>query len=386
MKKKIAILGSTSSIGKSLLEIVKQNKNDFDVVLLTANTNYRDLLKQSKVFNVKNLIITNKKSYKKLKNLNVKKNIKIYNDFECLNKIFNKKIDYVMSSISGIGGLKPTHDIIKHTKKIAIANKEAIICGWPLINKELIKNKTNFIPVDSEHFSIWYALNNNKKNIEKIYITASGGPLHKVPLSKIKNIKLNEVLKHPNWNMGKKITVDSATMMNKIFEIIEARNIFDISYKNLSILIHPKSYVHALVKFNNGMTKIILHDTTMKIPIFNSLFSNYEKTYKSSDLDIHKLNNLDFRKVDFKKYPLTKILKDLPNKPSLFETVIISINDELVNLYLNKKIKFLDIQANFLKLIKLKEFRKYKKNKPKNVEKILKLSRYVSVKTKTFCV
>ncbi len=387
MRKKIAILGSTSSIGKSLLKIVKKNQKKFEVILLTANTNHKDLLKQAKIFNVKNLVITDNKSFKALKNKNKNKNMKIHNDFKSLNKIFNKKIDYVMSAISGIEGLEPTFNIIKYTKLIAIANKEAIICGWNLIKKELKKYKTKFLPVDSEHFSIWYSLkDNNTENIEKIFITASGGPLYKIPLNKLKNIKLKKVLKHPNWKMGKKISIDSATMMNKIFELIEAKNIFDITYNKLSILIHPKSYVHALIKFNDGMTKIILHDTTMEIPIFNTLYFKNEKKYKLTKLDINKLNNLELNKIDPKKFPLIKILKEIPNKSSLFETVIVSANDALVNLYLNNKIKFLDIQYKLLKLINLKEFKKYKKIKPNNIKNIYKLNKYVGIKTKSYCV
>ena len=387
MRKKIAILGSTSSIGKSLLKIVKKNQKKFEVILLTANTNHKDLLKQAKIFDVKNLVITDNKSFKALKNKNKNKNMKIHNDFKSLNKIFNKKIDYVMSAISGIEGLEPTFNIIKYTKLIAIANKEAIICGWNLIKKELKKYKTKFLPVDSEHFSIWYSLkDNNTENIEKIFITASGGPLYKIPLNKLKNIKLKKVLKHPNWKMGKKISIDSATMMNKIFEVIEAKNIFDITYNKLSILIHPKSYVHALIKFNDGMTKIILHDTTMEIPIFNTLYFKNEKKYKLTKLDINKLNNLELNKIDPKKFPLIKILKEIPNKSSLFETVIVSANDALVNLYLNNKIKFLDIQYKLLKLINLKEFKKYKKIKPNNIKNIYKLNKYVGIKTKSYCV
>ena len=186
-----------------------------------------------------------------------------------------------MSAITGINGLEPTLNIIRYSKKIAIANKESIICGWNLINKELKKNKTQFIPVDSEHFSLWYGLKNLKiNNIEMIYLTASGGPFSKISLNKFKSIKINQALKHPNWKMGKKISIDSATMINKVYEVIEARNIFKINYKKIKILIHPKSYVHAILKFDNGLTKIIAHDTTMKIPIFNTLYSNNDKKLK----------------------------------------------------------------------------------------------------------
>ena len=204
MKKKISIIGSTGSIGKTLLNIIKQNKKDFEVVLLASNKDYKTLLRQAKQNNVKNLIISNKKSYEILKKITSKSNLKVFNNFNDLNKIFNSKIDYTMSAITGIDGLEPTLNIIKYTKKIAIANKEAIICGWKLLNEELKKNKTKFIPVDSEHFSIWYGIKNNTDSIEELYLTASGGPFLDLPLNEFKKISLKQALKHPNWKMGKK--------------------------------------------------------------------------------------------------------------------------------------------------------------------------------------
>ena len=234
--KKIVIFGSTGSIGSSLLKIVNDDKKNFRIKLLTANKNYKKLIKQAKCFNVKNLVITDYNSFliatKLLKNTKVK----VFKNFDSLNKIFdkNEKIDYTMCAILGFQGLKPTLDIIKYTKTIAIANKESIICGWNLIKKGLKKYKTNFIPVDSEHFSIWSLIRNEKKNsFEKIYITASGGPFRKFSLKSFKNISIKDALKHPNWSMGKKISVDSATMMNKVFEIIEAKKIFNLSYNQL---------------------------------------------------------------------------------------------------------------------------------------------------------
>ena len=380
MKKKIAILGSTGSIGKTLINIIKQDKKNFEVVLLSADSKTNELLKQAKYFKVKNLIITNKDSYLKIMKDNYAKKIQIYNNFENFKKIFKKKIDYTMSSITGIQGLKPTIDIIKHSKKIAIANKESIICGWDLIERNLKKYKTKFIPVDSEHFSIWYALNNIDKNlIDKIYITASGGPFLNTPLYKLKRVNIKEATKHPNWIMGKKISVDSATMMNKVFEIIEAKKIFNISYKKLSILIHPKSYVHAIIKFKNGLTKIIIHETDMMIPIINSLYS-FSKKIKSKKLDIKILNNLNFKKINNKRFPSVKILKLLPEKSSLFENIIVTTNDKLVELFLNKKIKFTDIQKILFKIINSKNFIKLKSKRPKNVKEIINLNKIVNSK------
>ena len=380
MKKKIAILGSTGSIGKTLIEIIKKDKKNFKIELLTANTNYQELLKQAKILNVKNIIITNKKSYLELKKKKLK-NIIIFNNFNCFDNIFKKKIDYVMSSISGIYGLEPTINIIKYTKKIAIANKEAIICGWHLIKKNIDKYKTSFVPVDSEHFSVFYALKgNNISNIEKIYITASGGPLNNIPKNKFKSIKISEAINHPNWKMGKKISVDSATMMNKVFEIIEAKKIFDLKYEKLDILVHPSSYIHAITKFNDGMIKIIAHDTNMRIPIFNSLYENKKKKIKSDQLNLKKLNFLNFKKVDKNKFPSLKLIKKLQNKDSLLETVIVLANDELVNLFLLKKINFNDIYNILQKLINMKEFKKFIKNKPGNIETIISLNFYIRKK------
>ena len=383
MKKKIAILGSTGSIGKSLLKIV-DNNSDFEVVLLSANKNYKELIKQTKRFKVKNIIISNKLSLKKFKKINKNKNIKIFQNYENLNEIFKSKIDYTMSAITGIDGLNPTIKIIKHTKKIAIANKESIICGWNLIKRNLRKHKTKFIPVDSEHFSIWYALQNLKnRNIDKIFLTASGGPLLNYSDSKIKNVRLKDVLKHPNWKMGKKISIDSSTMINKVFEIIEAKNIFEIKYEKLNIVVHPQSYVHAIVQFNNGMIKIVAHETTMEIPIFNSLYDNGIYFKNPKNFKIEKLNNLNFKKIDIKKFPSLKILKYLPQKISLFETVIVSANDTLVNLYLNGKIKYNDIIYKLLKIISLNEFVKLKKISPKSVSEIINLDKYVRLKITT---
>ena len=387
--KKIAIFGSTGSIGSSLLQIIKDDQKNFKIVLLTANKNYKKLIKQVKLFNVKNIVITDYNSFliatKLLKNTKVK----VFKNFDSLHKIFdiNKKIDYSMCAISGFQGLKPTLDIIKFTKTIAIANKESIICGWNLIKKDLKRYKTNFIPVDSEHFSIWSLLDNNKKNnFEKIYITASGGPFRKLALKEFKNISIKDALKHPNWSMGKKITIDSATMMNKVFEIIEAKKIFDLNYKQLEILIHPKSYLHAIVKFNNGLSKLLIHDTSMIIPIFNSIYLNTEKKLRSKNIDIKVLNNLNLKKIDNIRFPVTKILNNLSNEDSLFETIIVSANDKLVKLFLNNKIKFIDISNLLIKICSINEFRKFKSIKPKNIEEIHDLSDYVSLKIDSMSV
>jgi 1-deoxy-D-xylulose-5-phosphate reductoisomerase len=382
MKKKIVILGSTGSIGKTLINILKKDKKNIHIELLSINKNIKELSKQLKIFKVKNVIITDNLKFTEAKKIFKNRKINIYNDYECLNKIFrNKKVDYIMNAISGLAGLNPTLKIIKYSKKIAIANKESIICGWSLIEKELKKNKTEFIPVDSEHFSIWSLIdksNNNK--IDRIFITASGGPFNNYPLNKFKLITPKLALKHPNWNMGKKISVDSATMMNKVFEIIEAQKLFNIEYKKLSILVHPNSYVHAIIKFNNGLTKILIHDTNMTIPIFNSIYHNSEKKLKTKKLNFSIINDLNFKIVDKNKFPVVNIINSIPEKDSLFETIVVSANDKLVNMFLEGKIHFTDISKILLKVIKYKKFQKYKRISPKNIDEIINLSDYVSLK------
>ena len=229
-----------------------------------------------------------------------------------------------MCSIGGFDGLKPTLDIIPFTKIVAIANKESLICGWNLLNKKIKKHKTKFIPVDSEHFSIWSLIKNVSEDIDKIYITASGGPFLNKKEKDLKKIKPEAAIRHPNWKMGKKISIDSATMINKVFEVIEAKKIFNLNLNQFEILLHPDSYVHAIVKFKNGLTKILIHDTNMKIPIFNSIYFNEKKPYKSNSLNFTKINNFNFKKINPKQFTAINILKNFKQvKNSLYETVLV---------------------------------------------------------------
>ena len=384
MKKKIAILGSTGSIGKQTIDIIRKNKKNFKILLLTANRNHNLLAKQIKEFKVKNVIISDKKSClilkKKFKKINV------LNDLNHIDKIISSKLDYTMSSISGFDGLRPTLKIIKKTKIIAIANKESIICGWNLIKRQIDRHKTKFIPVDSEHHSIWSVIKDaNPKKIEEIIITASGGPFLNLKNKKIKKTpKL--ATNHPNWKMGKKISTDSATLMNKVFEVIEAKKIFNIELNKFKILIHPKSYIHTIIKFKNGLIKIVAHDTNMKIPIFNSIYYDNQKKYNSKKININLLNNLNFSKVKSSKYPLINVLRLVPLKDTLFETLLVSINDELVSLFLKNKISFDDISIKLKQLINNKIFLKYRRKKVNNLTQIEKLNEFVRLKTKTLSV
>ena len=392
MKKNISILGSTGSIGKSLLKIIDQDKKNFKIILLTSNKSHTLLFNQAKKFNVKNLIITNKKNYLILKNKTKNTNIQVYNNFDSFKKIFKKKVDYTMSSISGIVGLEPTIKIIKYSKMIAIANKESIICGWNLIVAELKKNNTKFIPVDSEHFSIWHSIANSNRiansnsMIDKIFLTASGGACLHLPINKLQFVKPQIALKHPNWKMGKKITIDSATLMNKVFETIEAKNIFNVVYDKIDILIHSKSYLHAIIKFSNGITNMIIHDTSMKIPIFNTLYPYANKSLVTKKLDVTKINKMNLKKVDPERFPSITVLKYMPKKFSLLETVLVCLNDEFVDLFLKNKIRFTDISKLTLKFLKLKEFKKYRSIQPKKIEDIINIKDYIHFKIKDLSI
>ena len=379
MKKKIVILCSTGSIGKSTINLIKKDQNNFDIRLLSTNKNISQVIKQARTFKVKNIIISDYDSYMKAKIKYKKYKINFHNSFSVIDKLFKKKeIFYTMISVVGIDGLDPTIRSIKFSHNIAIINKESLICGWNLIEKELKKYKTNFFPVDSEHFSIFSLIEKERhSNIELMYITASGGPFLNFPKSKLSKVKLNDALNHPNWSMGKKISVDSSTLMNKLFEVIEAKKIFNISYKKIRILIHPSSYIHALVKFKNGITKILLHEPDMKIPIHNTIYHSVKMPIKTKPINLKILNNLNFQKIDTEKFPLIKILDILPKNNSLYETALVTINDYFVSLFIKKKI-------NYKELINLinynahnKIFLKFRKKVPKNILDIHKTRNYV---------
>ncbi len=310
MKKKIAILGSTGSIGKSTLEVIKKDKKNFDVVLLTANNNYRKLIQQAKEFKARNVIINNNNFYLKVRNSLKKNKTKVYFGNISLNKIIKKKIDYTMSAVVGLAGLQPTIDAIKVSKVLALANKETIICGWPILNKLIKKYKTEIVPVDSEHFSIMKLTKGvSNDEVEEIIITASGGPFLNFPINKLKKIKPHQAIKHPNWKMGKKISVDSANMMNKVFEIIEAYKLFKFDKEKYKIMIHPQSYVHSIIRFKNGLIKMVLYNSDMKIPISNILYGYKKKVLSIKKIDTKTLNNLSFQKVDVKKFPSINLIR-----------------------------------------------------------------------------
>ena len=390
IKKKIAILGSTGSIGISTLEVIKKNKSSFNVVLLSANNNYKKLIQQAKYFKAKNVLIKNNKFYKNVKNALKKNKTNVFTGDISLSRITSEKIDYAMAAIVGIAGLQPTIDVIKISKVVAIANKESIICAWPILSKILKKYKTKIIPVDSEHFSIMELTKNvSNSEIAEIIITASGGPFLSTPLSKLKTINPKQAINHPNWKMGKKISVDSANLMNKVFEVVEACKIFNFDKKKYKIMIHPQSYVHSIIRFSNGLTKMILYEADMKIPISNTL---YEKDNKIRNIkNIKNLNNkilnkMSFFKVDVRKFPSIKFIPKCLNSGHSVPAIINASNEELVKMFLDGKIRFLDIVGTINKIFQDKEFKKYAKKKPKSVKEIKIIDNWARLKTINMCV
>ena len=371
MKKQIAVLGSTGSIGVSTLKSISKSK-EFAIILLTTKKNINKIYKQAISYKVKNVIIEDKKQYEKFKDIFKKKKINLFLGSSNIVKIFKgKKISYCVNAISGIDGLQPSLMIIPFVKKFLTANKESIMCGWELISKTLKKNKTEFIPIDSEHFSIWKLI--KSENINRVILTASGGPFLRKSKKTIINIKPKFALKHPNWRMGKKISIDSSTMMNKIFEYIEAKKIFNLKKKQISILIHPTSFVHAIVYIKGDIIKFLAHDADMKIPISNALdiYTNLKNSKFISNMS--SLNNCSFEIPDIKQFPLLTVLNLVPEKSSYFETILITINDSLVDMYLNNNINYISIHKNLLRLIKSPFFSKYYKLKPKNIYDIKKM-------------
>jgi 1-deoxy-D-xylulose-5-phosphate reductoisomerase len=358
MKKKICILGSTGSIGKTTLEIISKNKKDFEVFLLSGNNNVKLLFSQAIKFKPKYIYSNNFYFKEKIKFFCTNNKIHFIDDLNLLKKI---KFDITVAAISGVAGLIPTINIIKFSKKILIANKESIICGWKLIVNELKKYHCDFTPIDSEHFSISNLIDNkNINSIRYIYLTASGGPFFE------KRVNLNKVtpsqaVRHPTWRMGKKISIDSANLMNKVLEVIEASLIFNLPINKFRIIIHPQSLIHAIVEFKNGLSSMLYHDNNMQIPIANSLYDNFYN-YKNIEQKFLTQRKLTFNHVNFKQYPSLKILK---LKYALNENgfiLINALNEILVQRFLENKLTFADITSKLLVILNSNLVKNYLKN------------------------
>ena len=384
---KIAILGSTGSIGKSTLDVIRKDKNFFEVVFLSANNNYKKLIQQAKEFNVKNILIKNQIFHERTERSLKNSKTKVYSGDISLTNIISKKLDYTMAAIVGVAGLQPTIDAIKISKTVALANKESIICGWEILSKLIKKYKTKILPVDSEHFSIMELTKDiSDEDVEEIIITASGGPFLNIPQNKLNYVKPTQAINHPNWKMGKKISIDSANLMNKVFEVIEACRIFKFNKKKYRIMIHPQSYVHSIIRFKNGLIKMILYNTDMKIPISNTLYGRKNHVLNVKKIDARILSKLSFQNVNTKRFPSIKLINKCLNLGFLAPTIVNASNEVLVSLFLTKKIGFLKIVKTINKIFRDKDFKKHAKRKPKSIKDIQITDNWARLKTLAMCV
>ena len=375
MTKLFSILGSTGSIGITTLKILRKKKI-FKINLLSADKNFNLICNQIKEFKPQIFVINNFNVF-----LKVKKKLK-----KCKTKIIYSKdfsykslklSDVTLSAIPGMEGLEPTIEMVKKSRKLLIANKESVICGWDLIKNASKKFKTKLVPVDSEHFSIMQLLKNYKmKDIQRIYLTASGGPFLNKRDSQLKRIKPEQALKHPKWKMGKKITINSSTLMNKILELVEAQKIFNISNKKLDIIIHPESLVHAIIELKNGLSHFVYHETSMAIPIANAIFDNQINVNDFYKVRKNNLRSLSFRKADSKIFPMIK-LKNKIFQYNSSPIIINAANEVLVDQFLRKKIPFLSMYKMVLIVLRDRNYKKYAIKKPKTISQINEISEWV---------
>lgn len=344
--KKISILGSTGSIGTQTLDVVRANKDKFEVVAISANSSIDLLLEQIKEFRPKYVAVYNENSAKKLKEM-IPSNIKIevLSGMEGLKIISSlNEIDVLLTAIVGMIGLVPTLCAIRNGKDIALANKETLVCAGSLVMSESKKYGVNILPVDSEHSAIFQCLNGEQnKEIEKIILTASGGPFRGKQREELIHITKNEALKHPNWDMGRKISIDSSTLMNKGLEVIEAKWLFGLEPSDIDVVVHPQSIIHSMVQFIDSSVMAQLGCPDMKLPIQYAL-SYPDRIVSDFDrLDLTKLMTLTFENPDMDTFPCLKLAYDALKMGGTYSSVLNSANEVLVNEFLEDKIGFYDI-------------------------------------------
>lgn len=373
--KNIAIFGSTGSIGESTLNVIRENPELFNVVTLVAGKNIEKLIEQIKEFKPKNVYIISKENAERLQkefdNINV-----FYGEdgMEEISQLVD--FDISVSALVGIAGLKPTYNMIKNGKTVALANKEVLVAGGELIMKTAKENNATLLTVDSEHSAIMQCLNGEKNNeIDKILLTASGGPFFDKEITDA--ITVEQALNHPTWSMGAKVTIDSSTMMNKGFEIIEAKWLFDVDPSQIEVVVHRKSLVHSMVQFKDGTIMANIGPKSMQIPIAyalnypNRLPNNIEK------LDLFEVVDLVFEKPDLKKFKCLKLAYEAIEKGHSYQVVLNAANEVLVDAFLNKKIKYTDIPNGLEKMMSM-----YEKRQLNSVEDILEFDNEVKEKTK----
>jgi len=342
MKKRIAILGSTGSIGTQTLEVVREHPGRFDVEVLTANTNFELLTKQAKEFLPNAVVIKEEAYYQQLKEALGNLPVKVFAGSESLNQVVEMdSVDMVVTAMVGYSGLKPTIAAIKAHKDIALANKETLVVAGKMIIDLARKHQVRILPVDSEHSAIYQCLAGEGFNkIEKVILTASGGPFRKFSIEKLKSVSMEQALNHPNWEMGPKITIDSASMMNKGFEAIEAKWLFHIEPGQIEVLIHPQSIIHSMVQFEDGSIKAQMGLPDMKLPILYALsFPERPKT-RFPRLDLLENQNLSFEAVDRLKFPNLELAFQAMKKGGNIPCALNAANEIAVEAFLKKKISF----------------------------------------------
>jgi len=343
--KNIAILGSTGTIGCNTLEVIEHHKDLFRVVGLAAGANTELLEKQVRKFRPKIVSLERKEEAESFKQRINDSSLYITFGQEGAEEVASfTENDIVVSAITGINGLKPTLTAVRAGKKVALANKESMVVAGRLITKEAQKARAQIIPVDSEHSGIFQCLIKEKKeNIKKVILTASGGPFFRTPLSEFEKKSVEEALAHPRWKMGKKVTVDSATLMNKGLELIEARWLFDLESEKLSILIHPQSIVHSLVEMRDGSVLAQLSPTDMKIPIQFALTYPQREDVLIPSLNLAQIKVLEFYPVEEARYPLIKLAFQALREGESFPVALNASNEVAVLSFLERKIKFSDV-------------------------------------------
>jgi len=381
LEKTISILGSTGSIGSNTVNVIKSNKKKFKVISLSSKNNVNLLSKQSFLLKPKIVAIQNKKKYKDLKNNLFGKKIKILAGDEGVIECTDKKTDIVMASIVGMAGLKPTLNSIKNCSKLCLANKECLVSAGEFFMKKIAKSKCKLLPVDSEHNAIFQLCDFKKSNnVRSITLTASGGPFRNYNLNKLKKATLKNALNHPNWKMGKKITIDSATLMNKAFEIIEAYHLFDLKINQIKVIVHPESIIHSMVNFEDGSTTALLSQHDMRIPIFYALNWPSRECYNSMNmLDLLKTKKLTFEKINNNLKDSIDTAYYVLQKGGSYPLILNSANEVAVKFFLEEKIKFIDI----IKIVK-NILVKSKKNKINNIEDIYLTDKYIRELTKDY--
>ena len=344
-KRQIAILGSTGSIGTQTLQVVEEHPECFEVYAITANTRVDELIAQARKFMPEAVVIADETKYPKLKEALDDLPIKVYAGYEAICQIVESgPIDIVVTAMVGFSGLRPTINAIKAGKAIALANKETMVVAGELINALAMEHKTPILPVDSEHSAIFQCLAGEMHNkVEKLILTASGGPFRAFTKEQLEHVTKEQALKHPNWSMGAKITIDSASMMNKGFEVMEAKWLFGVGAQDIEVVVHPQSVIHSMVQFEDGAIKAQLGTPDMRLPIMYAL--TYPSRLPSSfgRLDWNNIKEFTFEKPDLELFPNLRLAYEALAKGGNIPCVVNAANEICVAAFLNNRVKFTDM-------------------------------------------